>query len=404
MENKIIHENKLTDKTYISKAFPQFKTVPDYKGGSVQEFHDNIRIISKVLDSEEQYTFSKIKDEIVIRRTDKGRQEIRATVFEESRGVTVLAFQRYTLPSGKPHETSFSFVGEEIGILYDFIENLSCLPINQESASSVKDIELKDMLRSKENTRAFILEHQELLLQLLSSELTKEDIIALGYRKKQLEIFSKLLSDSNYFDDLKQKYDVGNEGLWQKFFEKNNWIFGYGLNYVFNASLDDKKLEQVVSGSDFNNSGKRIDALLKTKGIIESFCFAEIKTHKTSLLKNVKNAYRPESWQVSDEITGAIAQVQRTVQKSVSRISTKTEIKDANGIPTGEKVFLYTPKSFIVVGSLAEFETSNGINEDKYSSFEMFRQSLSRIEIITFDELYQRALYIVKHSEDEIRR
>lgn len=404
MENKIIHDNKLTDKTYISKAFPHYKTVPDYKGGSVREFQDNIRIISKVVDSEEQFSFSKIKDEIVIRRTDKGRQEIRASVFEESRGVTVLTFQRYTLPSGQPHETSFSFVGEEIGILYDFIENLSYLPINHESASSVRDVDIKEILNSKENIRAFILEHQELLLQLLSSEVTKEDIIALGYRKKQLEVFSRLLSDSDYFDELKQKYDVGNEGLWQKFFEKNNWIFGYGLNYIFNAPLDDEKLEQVVSGSDFKSSGKRIDALLKTKGIIESFCFAEIKTHKTDLLKNVKNAYRPESWQVSDEITGAIAQVQRTVQKSVSHISTKTEIKDVNGNLTGEKVFLYTPKSFIVVGSLAEFETSNGINEDKYSSFEMFRQSLSRIEIITFDELYQRALYIVKHSEDEIKR
>ena len=53
----------------------------------------------------------------------------------------------------------------------------------------------------------------------------------------------------------------------------------------------------MVSGSDFNSSGKRIDALLKTRGIVESFCFAEIKTRKTELLKNVKTPYRPESWQ-----------------------------------------------------------------------------------------------------------
>ena len=121
--------------------------------------------------------------------------------------------------------------------------------------------------------------------------------------------------------------------------------------------------------------------------------------HKTALLKKVKAPYRPESWQVSDELIGAIAQVQRTVQKSVSHISTKTEIKDERGNPTGERVFLYSPKAFIVIGSLAEFETEHGINEDQYSSFEMFRQGLTRIEIITFDELYQRALNIVKHTE-----
>lgn len=400
MGNKIIHDNKLVDKTYISKAFPQYRVVPDYKGGSREEFEDNQRVISKVIDSEEQYTFAQVKDEIVIRRTDKGRQEIRATVFEESRGVTVVTFQRYTTPSGKPHETSFSFVGKEIGILYDFIYNLSYLPITSEAASSIKDEELNEVLNSKEGILAFILEHQEVLLQFLSSELTSDDIIALGYRKRQLEIFSRLLNEIDYFEDLKTKYKVGNEGLWQKFFEKNNWIFGYGLNYVFNTSLDNEKLEQVVSGSDFNSSGKRIDALLKTKGVIESFCFAEIKTHKTELLKNVKTPYRPESWQVSDELTGAISQVQRTIQKSVAKIATKTEIKDDQGNPTGEKIFLYTPKAFIVIGSLNEFETEHGINEERYSSFEMFRQGLSRIEIITFDELYQRAIHIVKHTEN----
>jgi len=400
MDNKIIHDNKLADKTYISKAFPQYRIVPDYKGGSKQVFDDNQRVISKVIDSDVQYTFAQVKDEIIIRKTDKGRQEIRATVFEESRGVTVVTFQRYTTPSGKPHETSFSFVGKEIDTLYDFICNLSYLPITEESASSVKDIELDNVLKSKDGISAFVLEHQEVLLQFLSSELTSDDIIALGYRKRQLEVFSKLLNDARYFEDLKAKNKLGNEGLWQKFFEKNNWIFGYGLNYVFNTSLDNEKLEQVVSGTDFNSSGKRIDALLKTKGVIESFCFAEIKTHKTELLKNVKTPYRPESWQVSDELTGAISQVQRTIQKAVAKIATKTEIKDGQGNPTGEKIFLYTPKAFIVIGSLNEFGTEHGINEEKYSSFEMFRQGLTRIEIITFDELYQRALHIVKHTEN----
>lgn len=400
MDNKIIHDNKLTDKTYISKAFPQYRIVPDYKGGSKQVFDDNQRVISKVIDSQVQYTFAQIKDEIIIRKTDKGRQEIRATVFEESRGITVVTFQRYTTPSGKPHETSFSFVGKEIEILYDFIYNLTLLPITGKDANSIKDKELDNVINSKEGILEFILEHQEILSEFFASELTSDDIVALGYRKKQLEIFSRLLNDANYFEDLKSKYKVGNEGLWQKFFEKNNWIFGYGLNYVFNAPLDNKKLEQVVSGSDFNSSGKRIDALLKTKGIVESFCFAEIKTHKTELLKNAKTPYRPESWQVSEELTGAISQVQRTVQKSVTNIANKTEIKDNQGNPTGEKIFLYTPKAFIIIGSLSEFETEHGINEEKYSSFEMFRQGLSRIEIITFDELYQRAVHIVKHTED----
>lgn len=64
MDKKLVHDNKSTDKTYISKASPQFRTVPDYKGGSTQTFEDNQRIISKVIDSEVQYSFTQIKDEI----------------------------------------------------------------------------------------------------------------------------------------------------------------------------------------------------------------------------------------------------------------------------------------------------------------------------------------------------
>jgi hypothetical protein len=68
------------------------------------------------------------------------------------------------------------------------------------------------------------------------------------------------------------------------FFERNPWIFGYGLNYVYLDTLNDKKLEQVVQGHYVGGHGKRADALMKSKGVISSLCFVEIKTHKTPLL------------------------------------------------------------------------------------------------------------------------
>lgn len=178
-------------------------------------------------------------------------------------------------------------------------------------------------------------------------------------------------------------------------------MFGYGLNYIFNTPLDGKKLEQIVKGNDVVDSGKRVDALLKTQGIISSLCFVEIKTHKKHLLKQVKDPYRAESWAISDELAGAIAQVQRTVQVSLRNIKTKTQIKTKDGELTKEELFLYEPKSYLVIGSLSEFEGEHGINEDKFSSFEMFRRNLKNPEIITFDELYSRAKYIVESNEEK---
>lgn len=401
MNGESIHKNKNPDKTYISRAIEASSFKSDSEGEIIKEIK-NIRIVSKVLDSDEQYTNAKVKDEIVLRKTSGGRQELIAKLVEDSRGIFVITFQKYTSPSGMPHNASFSFVGEEIEKLIRFLLSLEFVPLDRGTSSSISDQELKKIISSKEKTKQFIIDNQEVITELLRTELTKEDIVTLGYRKKQLDIFEKLLNDNGYFKALKLQYKVlRDEDLWQKFFEKNTWIFGYGLGFIFNTPLENKKLEQVVSGFDFNNSGKRSDALLKTKGIIESLCFAEIKTHNTNLLKQVKNSYRPETWQISDELSGSIAQVQRTIQKSVENISTKTEIKDKQGVLTGEILFMYSPKSFLVIGKLDEFKGEHGINEVKYSSFEMFRQGLTKIDIITFDELYQRAKFIIKNSEGE---
>ncbi len=119
------------------------------------------------------------------------------------------------------------------------------------------------------------------------------------------------------------------EKSWQDFFESNTWIFGYGLNFVFNAALDDKKMEQVVSGYDVANSGKRIDALLSRRGAIEATCFVEIKKHNTDLLEG--KAYRPECFAISKELAGAVAQIQKTIQKtlySLNNVNSKIQPAD----------------------------------------------------------------------------
>jgi hypothetical protein len=189
--------------------------------------------------------------------------------------------------------------------------------------------------------------------------------------------------------------------VWQQFFEQNTWIFGVGLSYQFNSPLEGKKLEQVVSGYDFQNTGKRVDGLLKTRGFLSSLAFAEIKTHSTPLLAESKTPYRSGAWSVSREVAGGVAQIQRTVQESLLNIQTKTQLRTSDGALTGEEVFLYTPRSFLVVGSLSEFGEEHGINEQKYSSFEMFRRNLTNPEIVTFDELYERAKHIVASGSND---
>lgn len=378
------HQNKKPNKTYISKSL-SFRSQEGRK----------IRIASKVLDSQDTHSFALEKGEHVIRVTDGGRQEIIAKFYEDTRGIFTLTLQRFTTESGSPHKTHFSFLGDEIPKLLTFISNLQLVDLTKPQSINVTDSELARMLLSRQQAQKLINQNQDLVLELARSEVTKADIVALGFRRNQLDRFDRLLNDSDFFAQEKRDLGTTDEGVWQAFFEQNKWIFGYGLTYLQLASLDDSKLEQVVIGYDLSGPGKRADAVMKTRGLINALCFVEIKKHTTELLQS--RPYRSGCWAPSEELSGGVSQMQGTVAMAVRKLEEKLEMKDSRGDPTGDIVFTHSPRTFLVVGNLGQFLTVNGVNNDRYRSFELYRRNMNHPEIITFDELYQRAKLIVEH-------
>lgn len=397
MDDYKYFKNKRADKIYLSGLMKVRGFVKD-DIGEIREHIRPLRYISKVFDAKERHHFVKEGEELVIRITDGERQEVLAKVYEDTREINALTFQRYNIESGNPHKAYFTFIGDEIDLLRRFLNNLEIMPKNTDQNTRVDDQFLNDIILSKEQIVFLLNKKPELISEILENEITETEIINLGYRKKQISVFEGLLNDVKFFNEYKNELGPSkkDENVWQHFFERNTWIFGYGLEYIFNSTLDDKKLEQVTSGSSAWESGKRVDALLKSRGIINSLCFGEIKTHKTPLLKQVKEPYRKDCWAISDELNGGIVQIQKTVQKSIESIKTKTQIKDSAGDITGEELYLYHPKSFLIIGTHHEFSGEHGINESKYSSFELFRKNLFNPEVITFDELFERAKYIVE--------
>ena len=392
---------KKTDKIYMSKTLETTQLKPAEEGGVIK-LSRRYRIVSRVFECED-HKFIKEGKELVLRIRPKARQEISAKFYEDTRDIYSLQIQRFNSSSGNPHEAHFSFVGDEFIKLYNFINNILILPIKGEGKQQFTDTYLENSNFTKEQLVKLISRQQPEIIDDIVHELQKhnishEDIKGLGHRKQQLEVFGDMLNKEGYFEQLKTQKKINkDEIVWQRFFEENTWILGYGLNYIFNSELDTKKLEQITAGNDFKSAGKKVDAFMKTRGLVNSLCFGEIKTHHTHLLKQVKDAYRRECWAVNDELTGGIAQIQKTVQKSIENIKTKTQIKNKYGELTGEELYLYQPKSFLVIGSLKEFVEQNGINEDKFSSFELFRKNIFNPEIITFDELYERAKHIVQN-------
>jgi len=265
-----VHRNKRNDKTYFS---------PRIAGGEGR----HIRIASKVMDGE-ALAYALEKGELVLRRTPKGRKEIIAKFLEDDRRVGVLTIQSFNPETGGAHNTYFSFIGDEIPRLLAFFETVRDFQFEGPAKVNITDEELKRFTMSKAQAAALIHDNQELFAEVMKSAMTRDDIVAFAYRRKQVEAFGRLLEDRAYFDEVKTKREcTGDEAVWQRFFEKNEWIFGYGLSYLYVSGINPEKLEQAVKGFDMLGGGKRADAVMRTRGMVSALCFAEIKTHETDL-------------------------------------------------------------------------------------------------------------------------
>ena len=362
------------------------------------------RIASQVLDCAEAVAFQQVAGEVVLRVTPRARQMLKAVFLEDDRTLKTLTFQKYT-GDDVPTEQHFTFVGEEIGKLIDFLGTIPMIPLDGSGKRHLTATELHELILTKAGATQLLGEHEELFIEAAQNAALKRDLVALGYRRAQLARFERLLSDPDFFTSERATLGANKrpEDVWQAFFEANSWIFGHGLSYVFASALDDRRLEQVVVGASVAGPGKRVDALMKTRARINSLCFVEIKRHDTPLLTQTKE-YRSGAYAPSSELGGAIAQVQATVQAAIDQIGRKIELADKSGNPTGETLFNLDPRAFLVVGNLGEFDTDQGPNEAKFRSFELFRRNVRRPEIITFDELLYRARFIVGESEPATTR
>jgi hypothetical protein len=379
-----MHFNKLVGKTYVSQKIVNSHT------------ERAIRIASKVMDVDGGHAYARERDELVLRATPAGRYEIIAKFFEDDRGIFTLTIQKFNKSSGPSDGWYFSFIHNEVDQLIAFLLNTKRINFPTSGKLNVSDEQLTALLLDPTQALRLLADNADVFEKLAESGDLKKDLIAIGYRRKQLELFNRFLTDQQYFEKIKVEKNLTDEDLWQKFFEKNPWIFGYGLSFIFFTSLDNKKLEQAVSGTSVGSTGKESDALMKSQALVSSLCYVEIKHHKTKLLDHSKS-YRSGAWAASKELIGAVAQAQATVAEASKNYQEKLRPTDRDGNPTGEVLFNFKPRSVAIIGQMDEFFAENGLNEKKLRSFELYRRNTHSPEIITFDELYHRAKFIVEH-------
>jgi len=235
----------------------------------------------------------------------------------------------------------------------------------------------------------------EKVIQSLLEEglITSADITNTAYRKKQLAIFELMLDDENYWQQYAALQNIDRskeEKVWQHFFSVNDWIFGYGLDYRFNGIL---QKEFYASDPQADGSGSVItDYLLGDKRFTT---FVEIKKPSTPIFGNSKN--RSNSWSLSNDLVDGISQILE--QKASGQLKLeKRELFDENGVQIMQKA--HDSKVILIIGNWNKVEFQNPLEKGiKEKTFELYRRDSRNIKILTFDELYERAKFIVEHKQ-----
>jgi len=388
-----ISQKKLTEEDVIQNSKTSVLYTTDFKDGKYfqvvfkNEIGFGIQIASRTMF---KVLYIKNRDDLTSFEIIKCTKKSDRAEFEDKQKVTLSSFNFFKL---------IKFL--------EFVSELDLKGITEGKISLANDEleELDDETKKKIKTLLSKEDGFDLIQELLNNgNLTSKDIVNTGYRKEQLEIFRKLLDEDSYLDEYKnseaQKYleaeklpitiKSKNEKVWQYFFEQNQWIFGYGLDYRFMGILQ-REFASSISEADGSNT-VFADYLLGDKKFTT---FVEIKLPDTNIFGNSRN--RSNSWCLSQDLIDAFSQILEQKASGIIKLET-TEQHDSSGNKIIQKP--YNSKTVLIIGNWKEIENCNDLEKKvKEKTFELFRRDSKNIEIITYDEIYERAKYIVGGEE-----
>lgn len=204
---------------------------------------------------------------------------------------------------------------------------------------------------------------------------------------KGIDIKSK--SPFDYYREDREIKENGEEVIWHHFFKENDWIIGLNIDIKF---IRDFLSEQKIGTENSLGKGSpKLDLL----GLSYFTTLIELKTSNTKIFKTNKSSNsRANTWDFTSEFIEAYSQTlsQRT------EINKNKEIIGVDGIKIDTDVYrILDPKSILIFGNRnIEFPHNRLVeNSIKTDCFERFRRDIRNVEIITFDELFERAYHIV---------
>lgn len=207
-------------------------------------------------------------------------------------------------------------------------------------------------------------------------------------KKKHLDNLHSILSSAKPLEikldeyteiTLKEAIDIwsrnknnSSEEFWQDLLTKCPAV----ISQVFPNSSFQLGSKSYVGGKNLQNrQGNLVDFIYASKHT-DNVVLVEIKTPCKKLLSS---KYRGNCYSISDELSGGIVQVLNYKEQLLKEYY---KLKDDSS-----SFNAFSPKCLVIIGAV-ENEMDSPI---KLKSLELFRNSLSGVQVITFDELFEKA-------------
>jgi hypothetical protein len=369
-------------KTYISKVFTFNKLNPE-----------RVRQVRMVIEGNDRVQLGEIDGAMCLRLTGNSRKtQVSALITQDDKQVKRLTLQTFKTRAGDWIETfekdEFTFRGDEFERLLAFLSQIEFIDLSNEQNFQIEDISTKAGPKAiiDASDRAIVDRikgmgdaQRRAVLEAFQGSLTADEINILLGRKEGLGQFEAHIDAGEW-----------TEAQWQDFFDREQWVFGYGLDYRVMRQFG---REITVGGGGTDNQNKPIVDFLMN--FTDYTVLVEIKRPDTPIFK-AKRGGRAGTWEFSSEFMGAVSQI--IEQKAEwSAFAQQREHYDK----AGNSMLMARTKnarSILVIGSRDEFTGSHDIRgaNVKRDTFELFRRECRSIDIVTFDELLERARFIAR--------
>ncbi|WP_164836986.1 Shedu immune nuclease family protein [Sinorhizobium meliloti] len=376
------YELRKEGKAYLTKVFTHGSINPERR-----------RLIRGVIEGTERVLLGEVEGAMCLRLTgDKRKTQVTALVSQDDGGIRRVTLETFQSRAGDWYQAyekdAFTFRSDEFERLIAFLEGIKFINRANEERFEVRDVSVGNGPKIITDASDHVLlarikklskQERERLFRGFQADLSQNEINLLLGRRQGFEEFEKQLSQGRWA-----------EADWQDFFERQRWVFGYGLDYRIMRTFDREMV--VGAGGTDDRDRPTVDYLMN---FTDYSLLVEIKRPDTPIFQQRRSG-RSGTWRFSNEFMDAVSQVLE--QKAEWLVQAQT---GQNYDKSGERRLetrTRDPKAILVIGTSSGIEGMGNARdaEVRRDTFELFRRDTRNLDIVTFDELLDRARFITR--------